>query len=161
MTSNLNIRFATKNDVSTILTFIKALAEYEKLLHEVEATEEILLETLFSDKPYAEVLIAELDDMPVGLALFFHNFSTFLGRPGIYLEDLYVSPTARGKGVGKKLLSHLARLAIERQCGRLEWIVLDWNEPAINFYKKLNATSMDEWTINRVTGDALKDLANA
>jgi GNAT superfamily N-acetyltransferase len=156
----LSLRFATAADVPQILTFINALAEYEKLAHEVVATEDSLADTLFSDRPYAEVVLAELDGKPVGFALFFHNYSTFLGRPGLYLEDLFVTPPARGKGVGKALLSCLARLARERRCGRLEWWVLDWNEPAIRFYKSLGATPMDEWTVFRVTGDALDKLAH-
>lgn len=157
--NNFDIKFATVHDVPLILSFIKQLAEYEKLLHEVVATEEILQETLFGPKAHAEVIIAYLDQKPVGFALFFHNFSTFLGRPGIYLEDLFVDPVVRGKGIGQKLLSYLAKLAKERKCGRLEWWVLDWNETAINFYKRIGAVPMDEWTVFRVTGQALDDLA--
>lgn len=156
---NFEIKPATLNDVPLILHFIKELAEYEKLLDEVTATEEILKESLFGEKSSAEVLIGYLDHQPVSIAIFFHNFSTFLGRPGIYLEDLFVRPSARGKGVGKKMLVHLAKLAKERQCGRLEWWVLDWNEPAIEFYKSLGAKPMDEWTVFRVTGPALEKLA--
>lgn len=158
--NNFEIKFATVDDVPLILSFIKQLAEYEKLLHEVVATEDILKQTLFGPKAYAEVIIAYLDQKPVGFALFFHNFSTFLGRPGIYLEDLFVDPNVRGKGIGQKLLSYLAKLAKERNCGRLEWWVLDWNETAINFYKRIGAIPMDEWTVFRVTGQALDDLAN-
>jgi GNAT superfamily N-acetyltransferase len=157
----LSLRFATVDDVPQILTFIRALAEYEKLAHEVVATEASLAHTLFGDRPYAEVVLAELDGESVGFALFFHNYSTFLGAPGLYLEDLFVNPSARGRGVGKALLSSLARLCKERRCGRLEWWVLDWNEPAIRFYESLGATPMDEWTVFRVTGDALDRLADA
>ena len=156
----LKIRKAQIADVSMILQFIRELAEYEKLLHEVVATEEILRETLFGEKPSAEVVIGYVDDEPAGFALFFHNFSTFLGRPGIYLEDLYVKPKFRGKGFGQKLLSYLAKLAKERNCGRLEWWVLDWNESAIKFYKSLGAVPMDEWTVFRLTSDALDKLAD-
>lgn len=160
MNDKLSIRFASQKDVPLILTFIKELAEYEKLLHEVEATEAILNETLFGDNPRAEVIIGYLNDEPISFALFFHNFSTFLGRPGIYLEDLYVKPSARGQGIGKTMLSFLAQLAKKRNCGRLEWWVLDWNESAINFYKRIGAIPMDEWTVYRVTGEALDKLAN-
>lgn len=157
--NQFEIRTATINDVPLILSFIKELADYEKLSHEVMATEEILRETLFGPKPAAEVVIAYVDQVPQGWALFFHNFSTFLGRPGIYIEDLYVRPEARGQGIGEKILVHLAKLAQERKCGRLEWIVLDWNESAIRFYRRIGAIGMDEWTIQRVTGDALQKLA--
>lgn len=153
------IRFVIKPDVDLILNFIKELAEYEKLLHEVEATEALLKEYLFGSEPKAEVLIGEYNGEPVGFALFFHNFSTFLGKPGIYLEDLFVKKEARGKGFGKSMLNFLARLAVERECGRLEWSVLDWNKPAISFYKKLGAEAMDDWTVYRVTGNSLKELA--
>lgn len=159
MKKNITIRFANKDDVPVILSFINELAAYEKLAHEVVATEAILTETLFGDKAYAEVIISYVNDNPIGFALFFHNFSTFLGRPGIYLEDLFVKPIARGKGIGKKMLAFLANLAVQRKCGRLEWWVLDWNENAIEFYKKLGAVPMDEWTVYRVTGDALSKLA--
>jgi GNAT superfamily N-acetyltransferase len=141
------------------LSFIKKLAIYEKLVHEVTATEETLRETLFGQRRYAEVIIGYYRGEPVGFALFFHNYSTFLGRPGIYLEDLFVDEEHRGKGFGKALLVHLARLTKERNCGRLEWAVLDWNEPSINFYKALGARQMDEWTVFRVTGEALDKLA--
>lgn len=157
--SEFEIRPATIDDVPVIYTFIKGLAEYEKLAHEVVASEEILRQTLFGQRPYAEVVIAYYRQQPVGFALFFHNFSTFLGRPGIYLEDLFVQPEFRSKGFGRKLLAYLARLTRERNCGRLEWSVLDWNEPAIRFYKSLGAKPMDEWTIFRVTGAALDNLS--
>jgi GNAT superfamily N-acetyltransferase len=153
------IRAATEADVPLILRFIRELAEYERLAHEVVATEEILRETLFGARRYAEVLIAEEDGEAAGFALFFHNFSTFLGRPGIYLEDLYVRPEMRGRSTGRALLAHLAALAVERGCGRLEWWVLDWNESAIRFYRSLGAQPMDDWTVFRVAGDALHRLA--
>jgi GNAT superfamily N-acetyltransferase len=153
------IRAATEADVPLILRFIRELAEYERLAHEVVATEEILRESLFGARRYAEVVIAEEDGEPAGFALFFHNFSTFRGRPGIYLEDLYVRPEMRGRGTGRALLAHLAALAVERGCGRLEWWVLDWNEPAIRFYRSLGAQAMDDWTVFRVAGDALRRLA--
>jgi len=159
MKNRFEIRFATIEDVPLILTFIKELAEYEKLLHEVVATEAILRETLFGKDAHAEVILGFYEDEPVGFALFFHNFSTFLGRSGIYLEDLFVRPTVRGKGLGKKMLRYLAKLAKERNCGRLEWWVLDWNTPSIEFYKKIGAKAMDEWTVYRVTGEALDELA--
>ncbi|WP_374596309.1 N-acetyltransferase family protein [Sphingosinicella sp.] len=155
----VSIRVAGPADLPLIARFIRDLAEYEKLAHEVRFDEAKLGERLFGSRPYAEVLIAEDDGTPVGFALFFHNFSTFEGRPGVYLEDLFVVPEARGKGVGKMLLSRLAALAIERDCARLEWSVLDWNTPAIDFYRSLGARPMDEWTVNRVDGDALKTLA--
>ncbi|CZG43402.1 ribosomal-protein-alanine acetyltransferase [Legionella pneumophila] len=160
MNPNFKIRFAILSDVPLILQFIKELAEYEQLLHEVVATEDILQETLFGPKSHAEVVIGYLEEKPVSFALFFHNFSTFLGRPGIYLEDLYVRPEARGQGIGKMMLSYLTALAKNRKCGRLEWWVLDWNETAINFYKSIGAKPMDEWTVYRVTGQALDNLAN-
>ncbi|HYY57976.1 MAG TPA: GNAT family N-acetyltransferase [Pyrinomonadaceae bacterium] len=141
---NLRIEKASRTDVPLILSFIKELAEYERLSHEVAATEDSLGESLFGERAMAEVRIAYEDERAVGFALFFHNFSTFMGRPGIYLEDLYVQPHARGRGIGRALLSHLAGLARERGCGRLEWAVLDWNEPAIRFYKGLGAAAMDE-----------------
>ena len=155
----LEIRAATEEDVPLILSLIKELAEYERLSHEVVATEEVLRDSLFGERPVAEVLIGHLGDEPVGFALFFHNFSTFLGKPGIYLEDLYVRPEFRGAGIGRALLVHLARLARERGCGRLEWSVLDWNEPAIGFYKKIGASPVSGWTVYRVTGEALDDMA--
>lgn len=157
--SELTIRAANANDVPQILAFIKALAVYEKLEHMVVADESKLAKTLFGERPAAEVRIADWQGKPAGFALFFHNYSTFLGKPGIYLEDLFVLPDFRGKGIGKAMLIHLARLAVERECGRLEWSVLDWNTPAIDFYKSLGAVAMDEWTIYRVTGEALPALA--
>jgi GNAT superfamily N-acetyltransferase len=126
----------------------------------VVATEQVLAETLFGIRPYAEVLIARYDDQPVGYALYFHSFSTFLGRPGLYLEDVYVRPTMRGKGIGKALLVHLARLAVERKCGRFEWSVLNWNKPSIRFYESLGAKPLDEWTVYRLAGESLERLAN-
>ncbi len=155
---NASIRFAGEEDVPLILRFIKGLAEYEHMSDLVTATEEVLRESLFVRKK-AEVVIAELEGEPVGFALFFHNFSTFLGKPGIYLEDLFVLPEKRGFGLGKLLLSFLARLAVERDCGRLEWWCLDWNKPSINFYKLMGAKPMEEWTVYRVDGNALTDLA--
>lgn len=159
MTDIFEIKPASVDDVSLILSFIKELAEYEKLLYEVVATEEILKETLFGENAHAEVIIGYLNQRPISFALFFHNFSTFLGRPGIYLEDLFVKPVARGKGIGQKMLAYLAHLAKARKCGRLEWWVLDWNETAIGFYKRIGAKPMDEWTVYRVTEQALDDLA--
>ena len=150
---------ATASDVPVILEFIRQLAEYEKLSHAVEATEEHLRRTLFGDHPYAEVLIAFWDELPVGFALFFHNYSTFLARPGIYLEDLFVNESARGRGVGKALLTRLAEVAITRGCGRVEWSVLDWNAPAIEFYQRMGASAMDEWTTFRLTGESLRGYA--
>jgi GNAT superfamily N-acetyltransferase len=156
----LTLRFAAEGDVGIILGFIRELADYEKLSHEVVATEETLRASLFHGRQVAEVILAELQGSAVGFALFFHNFSTFLGQPGIYLEDLYVTPAMRGKGVGTALLSFLARLASERGCGRLEWAVLDWNQSAITFYKNLDAQPLHEWTVFRVTGPALGTLAD-
>ena len=153
------IRPATEDDVPIILSLIRELAEYERLSHEVVATEGLLRESLFGERRGAEVLIACCKGAPAGFALFFHSFSTFLGRPGIYLEDLYVKPKFRGRGIGRALLAHLARLAKERGCGRLEWAVLDWNEPAIKLYKSIGAVPTDEWTVYRVTGEALETLA--
>lgn len=158
MLQNVEIKLATKEDVPLILQFIKELAEYEKLAHEVVATEAILMESMFGPRLYAEAVIAYLDHEPIGFALFFHNFSTFLGRPGLYLEDLYVRPEARGKGIGQKLLAHLAELAKQRNCGRFEWWVLDWNTPAIEFYKRIGAKPMDEWTVFRVTQDKFEQV---
>jgi|SRR5215470_16337760 len=155
-----HIRSATKADVPVIFAFIKKLAEYERLSHEVVATEELLRKTLFGRTRTAEVVIGYLARKPVGFALFFHNYSTFLGCPGIYIEDLFVDESHRRRGFGRALLLYVARLAKERDCGRLEWAVLDWNEPAINFYRKLGATPMSEWTVFRVTGENLKALAS-
>lgn len=157
----VTVRPARQEDVAQILTFIKELATYEKLLHEVEASEESLRRALFGRRPYAEALIGELGGEPNGFALFFHNFSTFLGRPGIYLEDLYVRPAARGRGLGKALLREIARLAKERDCGRLEWAVLDWNEPAIAFYEGLGAELKREWLLTRVTRERIASMAES
>ncbi|MBL7113500.1 MAG: GNAT family N-acetyltransferase [Bacteroidales bacterium] len=153
------IRHAEEKDVPLILEFIRQLAIYEKLLNEVVATEEDFRRCLFGKKRYAETVIGYEGDVPVGYALFFNSFSTFLGKPGIYLEDLFVNPEYRGKGYGKALLTYLARLAVERNCGRLEWAVLDWNEPSIKFYESLGAKLMKEWIINRVDGTSLEELA--
>lgn len=155
------IRFAEPADVATILRFVRELAEYERELDKVVATEPMLHEALFSTPPAAEALIAEADGEPVGLALFFHNFSTWTGWRGLYLEDLYVTPEARGTGVGKALLKRLAQIAVERGCGRFEWAVLDWNTPAQEFYKAMGASIMDDWRICRMSGDALTDFAAA
>ncbi len=155
-----HIRAASADDAPVILAFIKKLAAYEKLAHVVVATEELLRETLFGERPTAEVALGYLEDKPVGFVLFFHNFSTFLGLPGIYIEDLFVEESYRGRGFGRALLLYVARLARERRCGRLEWSVLDWNEPAIGFYKKLGAVPMSEWTVFRVTGESLDKLAD-
>jgi GNAT superfamily N-acetyltransferase len=155
----LRIERGTPEDVPLILRLIKGLAEYERMSNEVEATEDRIRETLFGPHPSAEVVIGYAGSEPAGFALFFHNYSTFLGKPGLYLEDLFVMPQYRGCGYGKALLVHLAKLAAERGCGRLEWTALDWNEPAIGFYTKLGATPMHEWTIFRVTGNALQKLA--
>ncbi len=161
MSAPLNIRRAVAADVPLIRELIEGLATYERLRHECVATDELLRASLFGDRPVAEVVIAEWNGEAVGFALFFHNYSTFLARPGIYLEDLFVRPEFRGHGIGKALLQHLAQLAVARGCGRLEWSVLDWNEPAIGFYKSLGARAQDEWTVYRVTGDALVTLAQA
>jgi GNAT superfamily N-acetyltransferase len=155
----VHIRFATRDDVPVIAELIRGLARFEKLEHEVVMTEELLAASLFGKRPYAEVLLAEDDGLAVGFALFFHNFSTFLGRPGIYLEDLFVLPEQRGLGVGRMLLVRLARLAVERGCGRLEWAVLDWNRDAIGFYERLGARPNSDWTVYRLTGEALTGLA--
>lgn len=157
--ADFRIVSATERDGPLILHFIRALAEYERLADQVSATEATIREELFGERPVAEAVIAYDGDEPVGFALFFHNFSTFVGRRGLYLEDLFVKPEARGKGVGRRLLNHLASLAKERGCGRMEWAVLDWNEPAIKFYRSLGAAPMDEWTVFRLSGDALERLA--
>lgn len=156
---HFNIRRALESECGLILNFIKELAEFEKLLHEVEATEEMIRKNIF-EKRIAEVIFAELNGEPVGFALFFHNFSTFVGKPGIYLEDLYVKPEYRGKGIGKGLLIYLARLAKERGCGRFEWAVLNWNEKAISFYRSLGAKPMNEWTVYRLDGMELDKVAS-
>jgi len=157
--SNFIIRKASINDATVILALIKDLAEYEKLSHEVEATAEDMRQSLFGDRPVAEALIGELDGIPISFALFFYNFSTFLGKPGIYLEDLYVKPEYRSNGFGRRMLAHIARLAKKRNCGRFEWSVLDWNKPAIRTYDRLNARPMKEWILYRLTGEALNKLA--
>jgi GNAT superfamily N-acetyltransferase len=155
------IRPATVGDLSMILELIRALATYERAPNEVTATESGLKEVLFGKKPAAEVLLAFEKDRPVGFAVFFHNFSTWLGRPGLYLEDLFVRPEDRGKGYGRALLVHLAKIARDRDCGRMEWAVLDWNEPAIKFYRKLGAKPMEEWTVFRLTRDRIARLADS
>ena len=156
----LSIRPATVEDVPLIAQLIRELAEYERLADAAVATEAGLREQLFGERPAAEVLIAEADGEPAGFALFFHTFSTFLGKRGLYLEDLFVRPDFRGLGLGKHLMAALARIAVQRDCGRFEWSVLDWNEPSIAFYRKLGATGMDEWTVQRLEGDALRALAS-
>ena len=157
--SPIQIDPATEADLPQILAFIRGLAEYEKLSHICVATEELLREALFGAKPYAEVLIARLDNAPVGFGLFFHNFSTFLAKPGIYLEDLFVPPEHRGKGVGKALLKRLAQIARERDCGRMEWSVLDWNTPSIEFYKRIGAKVLPEWNLCRMSAPEIATLA--
>jgi len=155
----LKIKFATKSDTATILKFIQLLAKYEKLSHEVTATEEDLKKNIFSDNSNVEAIIGTINNEPVTFAIFFHNFSTFLGKKGLYLEDLFVLPEFRSKGFGKKMLKFLAKLALERNCGRFEWSVLDWNEPAIQFYKSIDAEFKKEWLITRLSGQALQQLA--
>lgn len=157
---NFQIRWARPNDVPLILQFVRHLAEFERLSHECVATEESLHETLFAGHPFAEVILGFYDGVPIGFALFFHNYSTFLARPGIYLEDLFVEPEWRGRGFGRELLIHVSRIAVERKCGRLEWSVLDWNVNAIRFYERLGAVAMNEWTTFRVSGEALEKMAN-
>ena len=157
--SDISFRFASPEDCPLILSFIKALAEYEKMSDQVVATEELLREWIF-EKGKAEVIFPVVDGEEVGFALFFHNFSTFLGRAGIYLEDLFIKPEHRGKGYGKSTLQQLGRIALERGCGRLEWACLDWNRPSIDFYLSLDAMPMDEWTVYRLAGDSLKGLEN-
>ena len=157
--SDVRIVPATEADLPVILRLITALAEYEKLAHQVVATEEALRATLFGPQPSAHVVIARVGDEPVGFALWFHNYSTFLAKPGLYLEDLFVLPEHRGRGIGKALLVHLAGLAVERGCGRMEWSVLDWNAPALGFYRKLGAAVMEDWRICRLTGGTLQALA--
>ena len=156
--SRVTLRPAVPDDIPLILELISELADYEKLAHEVKADARRMHDHLFGPRPFAEVLIGEVDGAPEGFALFFHNYSTWLSQPGIYLEDLYVRPAARGVGLGKALLTELARLAVERGCGRLEWSVLDWNEPAIGFYRSLGARPQDEWTVYRLTDGALAEL---
>ena len=159
--SNFIIRPATEADAPIIYSLIKELAEYERLTHEVVASESDIRKTLFGERPFAETLIGEYNGLPISFALFFHNFSTFLGKPGIYLEDLYVQPEHRGKGFGRKMLAHIAALAKARNCGRFEWSVLNWNTPAIRTYEKLEAIPMKEWTLYRLSGEALNKLAQA
>jgi len=159
MSEAITVRNASVQDVPLILTFIRELAEYERLSHAVVATEENIRESLFGARPYAECVFACIGTEAVGFALFFHNYSTFLGQAGLYLEDLYVQPSARGKGVGRKLLAYLAQLAVERNCGRLEWAVLNWNTPAINFYQGIGARPNSEWTTYRLAGEALERLS--
>ena len=161
MTHAIEIRPAGERDLPMVHAFIRELAEYERLLHEVVATEDSLRRTLFGPHPAAEIVIAYDAAQPVGFALFFQTYSTFLGKPGMYLEDLFVRPSARGKGIGRALLVHLAKMAIERNYGRFEWRVLDWNETAIRFYRSLGAEPLDDWTVFRVTGDALLALADS
>lgn len=153
------IRSATENDADTIFSLIKELAEYERLSDEVVATADDIRDSLFGQHPYAEALIGEYEVVPISFALFFYNFSTFLGKPGIYLEDLYVKPEYRSKGFGRRMLAHIARLAIDRNCGRFEWSVLDWNLPAIRTYEKLKAKPMNDWILYRLSGKALRKLA--
>ena len=155
------IRPAVISDIPIILQLIRDLATYERAPNDVTATDEQLRRVLFGDKPSAEVVLGLEEESPVGFAVFFHNFSTWLGRPGLYLEDLFVQPEKRGRGYGRALLVHLARIAAERGCGRMEWAVLDWNEPAIQFYRKLGATPMDEWTVFRLTSDGISRLAKS
>jgi GNAT superfamily N-acetyltransferase len=157
----IHVRAALIDDCSLVLRFIEALADYEKLRHMVVATEDSLRATLFGNRPAAEVVIAEWQDQPAGFALFFPNYSTFLGRPGIYLEDLFVFPEFRGRGIGKVLLKHLAALVVARDGGRLDWSVLDWNQPSIDFYRSIGAVPLDEWTQFRLQGDALRALARS
>lgn len=153
------IVWATEADVPEILEFIRGLAKYERLEHELVATPESLRNTLFGPRKYAEVIFLEEENTRVGFALFFHNYSTFLGKPGLYLEDLFVKPEYRGRGYGKRLLAFLAKTALERDCGRFEWWVLDWNQPSIDFYLSFGSQPMSEWTVHRITGKALADLA--
>ena len=159
--SAADVRFATAADVPAILRLIRELAEYERLLDQMVADEASLHRALFGERPYVEALVATGDGETVGFALFFHNFSTFLGKPGVYLEDLFVRPAYRGQGLGKMLLQRVAQIAVERDCGRMEWSVLDWNEPSIRFYESLGAKPMSDWTTYRLTGDALRGLGSA
>jgi GNAT superfamily N-acetyltransferase len=155
----LRIRTAVAGDARIILAFIRELAEYERLAGELTVTEDDLRGTMFGDRPFAECRIAEVEGHPAGFALYFHNYSTFLGRPGLYLEDLFVRPSFRGRGIGGALLTDLARIAVERGCGRLEWSVLDWNEPALRFYRSRGAVAMEGWTVHRLAGEALRAVA--
>ena len=157
----MKIRAARREDVPIILQLIRDLATYERAPNDVTATEDQLVDVLFGEKPAAEVLLAFEEETPAGFAVFFHNFSTWLGRPGLYLEDLFVKPEMRGKGYGRALLVDLAKIARDRGCGRMEWAVLDWNEPAIEFYRKLGAKSMEEWTVFRLTGNGIAKLAES
>lgn len=157
--SSITLRFAEPDDSALILEFIKALAAYEKMSDEVEATVESVRKTLFGEKAYAEVILAELDGKAVGFALFFHNYSTFVSRPGLYLEDIFVYPAYRGRGIGKMMMTYLARLAVGRKCGRFEWSCLKWNKPSLEFYRSLGAETLDEWVTLRVSGENLKKLA--
>jgi GNAT superfamily N-acetyltransferase len=158
ISNTITIRAAISSDVSQVLEFIRELAEYEKLIHEVTVTQEALGLSLFGKKPYAEVLLAFVGEKPAGFCLFFHNYSTFVGKPGIYIEDIFVRPEFRGIGIGKRFFEELGRLAIARDCGRIEWWVLDWNQPAIDFYTSLGAKPMDEWTVYRITQDKFAAL---
>lgn len=158
--STIALRFATPDDTPLILEFIHKLARYEKLAHEVVATEALLGEALFGEHPVAEVVLAHDGDTPAGFALFFRNFSSYLGRSGIHIEDLFVEPQMRGKGIAKQLLAFIARLALERGCGRLEWGVLDWDDPAVRLYRKTGAEALSEWSVYRVSGDAIAELAS-
>jgi GNAT superfamily N-acetyltransferase len=160
LSPEFEIREGTLSDIPIILTFIKELAEYEKMSDDVVANEKLIKEHLFGEKKSAEVVIAYYQNKPVGFALYFYNFSTFLGRPGLYLEDLYVRKQMRGNGFGKALLKHLAKIANQKNCGRMEWAVLNWNEPSIQFYKSLGAEPMNDWTVYRVTGESLQELGS-
>jgi GNAT superfamily N-acetyltransferase len=155
----LSIRAVRESEVDLVLKFIRELAEYERLMHQVTASRDDIRAALFGPRPYAEAIFGCIDGEPCALALFFHNFSTFLGKPGLYLEDLYVQPGARGRGLGSRMLAWLARLALERGCGRFEWAVLDWNEPALKVYRGLGAQAADDWTLYRISGEALVTLA--
>jgi GNAT superfamily N-acetyltransferase len=159
MNGKLYIRSATAGDVPVILRFIRELAAYEKLSHELTATEDLLRRHLFGERPMAEVILAGEDGVEAGFALFFHNYSTFVGKPGIYLEDVYVRPEFRGRGLGKAMMIYLARLARQRDCGRFEWAVLDWNKPSLDFYQSIGARPMSDWTVQRMTGKELAALA--
>jgi GNAT superfamily N-acetyltransferase len=159
--NNFELRPPTRDEVHLVAGFIRELAEYERLSHECLITEESLRDSLFCERPHAESLLAFLDGNAIGFCLYFFNYSTFLGKPGLYLEDLYVQPEYRNKGFGKQILSRLATIALERGCGRFEWAVLDWNEPSIAFYRKIGAQPMNDWTVQRLTGQALEDLSQS